>query len=831
MKRFFNFIKRLILADDLPLEARRINLIGLFGAVLVVATIVMRALMRTSFWLLVLTAVVGIALFIMVYLTTVKRRYKLMAWVSCFLVCDILFPVAFFLMGGVNGTIIAYFIVCIVSICYLLPGKHAAWMVALHVALDVGCFIVSYYFPDLPPLAEYRAKIAENSILLYVDKMQAFFFTGLFLGAIVLSQDFLYRRERDKVLDAAARETFRTKRISALNTAALHFFSYTGEKNEPLDTGVRALSDAVRFVGVRAWKCADDADTYVNNYAWAREPDVAAPLAYAAINPALHPAMRAGTTRVLDVSAFGADGRSVLAVPIITHGKYHGFICFESAPGADVFTEEVVDSLSSAALLLAGALLRNLADAQLKRRLEQQKLTSEISQSFFIKAPMDVLINNALAVLGGFLHASRVLVSTIKDERTTETDAINAWFSEPALKPKPPGKGFSALLTSEFPAEMPMDGSCPVTVCNNILTDSGGRYAIFTHVDLKSFIWVPLYVDHVYYGILSVEKCDEYRNWTESDVQMVRTVSSAIQGAVERAHSDPERVAALEQAVSASKAKGDFLSNMSHDMRTPLNAIIGMTSIGKQAADIEKKDYAFSKIEDASVHLLGVINDVLDMSKIEANKLELSPVPFRFESLLMRVVNVINFKIDQKQQHFYVKIDERIPDTILADDQRLAQVITNFLSNAVKFTPENGYIRLEAKLVSRTESEAELAFFVSDTGIGISPDQQAKLFSSFQQADSGTSRKYGGTGLGLVISKRIVEMMGGDVVLVSEVGKGSTFSFTARVRIAADGDTARAPVLPGLTALVVDDEAEVNEYFAQILRRYGVACDCVVTAA
>ncbi|MDR3305921.1 MAG: response regulator, partial [Clostridiales Family XIII bacterium] len=289
-------------------------------------------------------------------------------------------------------------------------------------------------------------------------------------------------------------------------------------------------------------------------------------------------------------------------------------------------------------------------------------------------------------------------------------------------------------------------------------------------------------------------------------------------------------VAAKEQAEESSRAKGDFLSNMSHEMRTPMNAIIGMTSIGRSAEDTERKDYAFGKIQDASTHLLGVINDILDMSKIEANKLELSSADFNFEKMLQRVVGVINFRMDEKQQSLHVVIDKDIPRRLIGDDQRLSQVVTNLLSNAVKFTPEHGSIRLDTHFVSEENGICTIRFEVSDTGIGISEEQQKRLFHSFEQADSSTSRHFGGTGLGLAISKRIVELMGGHIQVESELGKGSIFSFTVQ---AERGQTDRHSLLnPGVNwgnirILAVDDEPEIREYFLEIARRLGISCDVV----
>ena len=286
---------------------------------------------------------------------------------------------------------------------------------------------------------------------------------------------------------------------------------------------------------------------------------------------------------------------------------------------------------------------------------------------------------------------------------------------------------------------------------------------------------------------------------------------------------------AREKAEQASLAKGNFLSNMSHEMRTPMNAIIGMTAIGRSAEDVERKDYAFGKIEDASTHLLGVINDILDMSKIEANKFGLSPVQFNFEHMIQRVTNVMGFRIDEKKQNFVVNIDRQIPHNLIGDDQRLAQVVTNLLSNAVKFTPERGGIRLDARFLGEENGLCRLQIEVSDTGIGINEEQQARLFTSFEQAESSTSRKFGGTGLGLVISKRIVEMMGGKIWIESTLGKGSRFLFT--INAARGDDEALGHKLnegvnkANMRMLAVDDAPEIREFFLDVADLLGIACD------
>ena len=280
-----------------------------------------------------------------------------------------------------------------------------------------------------------------------------------------------------------------------------------------------------------------------------------------------------------------------------------------------------------------------------------------------------------------------------------------------------------------------------------------------------------------------------------------------------------------------SKAKSSFLSMMSHEMRTPMNAIIGMTAIGKSTADIDRKNYSFGKIEDASNHLLGVISDILDMSKIEAGRFDLSPVEFSFERMLQRVMSVVNYKIVEKRQRFRIYVDRDIPEVLIGDDQRLAQVITNLVGNAVKFTPEDKSIRIGTYFLGEKDGVCSIKFTVTDTGIGISHEQQLRLFKSYQQAEGNTSRKFGGTGLGLAISKSIVEMMGGEIWIDSELGKGATFAFTVELmRKDTDEQTTLGYGLDWshVSILVADNDADTVAFFKKITSEFGARCDAVL---
>jgi CheY-like chemotaxis protein/two-component sensor histidine kinase len=215
------------------------------------------------------------------------------------------------------------------------------------------------------------------------------------------------------------------------------------------------------------------------------------------------------------------------------------------------------------------------------------------------------------------------------------------------------------------------------------------------------------------------------------------------------------------------------------------------------------------------------------MSKIEADKFDLSPVIFDFEKMLQKIADVINLRMDERRQKFFVKIGKDMPRTLFGDDQRLAQVITNLLSNAVKFTPEEGTIRLDAQLASEANDMCRLQINVEDTGGGITDEQKSRLFKAFEQAEATTTRKYGGTGLGLAITKRIVELMGGEIWVESEPGKGSKFIFTVLMQRSSEIEKRlldESINWENIRIFVVDDEPEIREFFALVAENLKISC-------
>ncbi|MCL2634144.1 MAG: ATP-binding protein [Oscillospiraceae bacterium] len=425
---------------------------------------------------------------------------------------------------------------------------------------------------------------------------------------------------------------------------------------------------------------------------------------------------------------------------------------------------------------------------ELDGRLRQQALMTKISHSFLSDIHADELYTDILQMVGEFMDIVMVLLYKFESDNTVLV-CRNEWL-RPELQ-----------LETRLGDNIEMNEKMAHFI-KGIFSDEE-KQCIFGK-DLQSsnifnlkrehfsnFIITPVFIKGEVEAFISFSKEND-QEWSENEAGLAILVASTFSNVFERNAIEhdlnavlklkAELVSAKELAEHSSRAKSEFLSRMSHEMRTPLNAIMGMVQVIEiQGIDDELQKY-LNEIEQSSEKLLSMINGVLDASAIEYGSLKLSVKAFDFKATIRESLKGIGYNAAEKKQSLKFNIDQSIPEKLMGDGGRLKQVIANLLANAVKFTPEQGDIKFDASIINETDETVTLKIEVSDNGIGISEEHQKELFKIFEQVDGGHSRKHGGIGIGLALSKRIIELMGGDITVQSELGKGSKFTFTCKLQ-------------------------------------------------
>ena len=853
------FINDHFITDEITFESRILNFVCLLGILACLSALISRLIAGLPL-VSVIPLLLMIAAISCIFLISVRQAKHAPA-LTTIIVCGVsivFWPLLFFTIGGPSSGMAVYFTLAIILDFMLLKGKVRAFALTMTFLVTVICYASTIFWG-------WRVwpENGLNTHQQFIDTIQSILIVGFLIGIIIMFQTRLYQNEKKKAESANEVIKHSEELLSLINEAAVTLLTAEPDKFEAaLSVSMEKIATCIGIDCTYIWRAgvrdSDSTPVYILLHEWL-SPNTDMTKTFKTITGSnllprtaeldnllineqgyLSGTVKDFSGEVHDIM-MASGVKMILTFSVFFQGRYWGFVSFENRHNENVCSDREVAILQSGSLLLANAIERNESMQQLNERLAQQQLMSDISKSFISKESIEKLVLDALAKTGTFLKVERVLITVLEhDSAESEQEHPAAasqvwssipfyvWCTDPKYTLNASQKELARILSDLFPRHHDDRDDSPSIYCDNTCAYADGKFCFFYEQGgIKSFICAPIYVEGDLWGVLSIEELGNFRRWNKNDSMLISTVASAISNAISRDIIDKERNIALERALQASRAKGDFLSNMSHEIRTPMNAIIGMTSIGLSAADIDRMRYCFKKIDNASKHLLGIINDILDISKIEANKLELSPVSFEFEKLLQSVVNIINFRVDEHKQRFFVNIGKDIPSFFYGDDQRLAQVITNLLSNAVKFTPEGGSITFSSQLVSESEGICCLQMSVADTGIGITEDQKTRLFNSFEQAEAGTTRKYGGTGLGLAICKRIVELMGGDIWVESEQGKGSKFIFT--VNLKRDYNERKQLLAEGVNwsnirIFAVDDEPEIRKFFLDTAEAIGISC-------
>ena len=462
-----------------------------------------------------------------------------------------------------------------------------------------------------------------------------------------------------------------------------------------------------------------------------------------------------------------------------------------------------------------------------------------ITDSYYIDG-----FNTALRILGESAEADRVYIyKHLEDEETGEfyftplyewtADGISSQINDNFL-----GK----LSYSRFASLKFYESFSNGETLKFIIKDLPKEYqAVFIDGNIKSIILVPIFVEGAYWGFIGFDECHSDRTWSSDEESILSTLAGTIGEVLKKNKFREELIrknveldVAVKESQKAAKARSEFLALMSHEIRTPMNGVIGMTGLLLETMLTEsQKDYV-STIRLSGEQLLVIINDILDFSKIESEKLELEIQPFDLRECIEDSIDLISTKIAEQDIELFYSIDENTPYAIRGDVTRLRQILTNLLSNAVKFT-RKGEVQLTVTSEHLDFKDYLFKFEVRDTGVGIPKDKMDRLFKPFSQVDSSTTRNFGGTGLGLVISKKIVELMGGEIGATSVEGKGSIFYFTIKAESVTSDKKVYLfesdPKLIAKKALIIDQNKANGLMLKSLVERWKMQSDYIYDLA
>ena len=409
----------------------------------------------------------------------------------------------------------------------------------------------------------------------------------------------------------------------------------------------------------------------------------------------------------------------------------------------------------------------------LQQNLRQQEILSEIALELNSLDEFDKRINAVLIKIGSHTYVSRAYIFEDSPDGLITNNTFE-WCNKNVI---PQLNDLQGIPYEVIPSWKPMLLDKGRVYSENISELPDDLRAILEPQKIKSIIVYPLFVQGAFFGFIGFDECSKTRIWSKSELELLRTISGIIANAYERKIMELSIITERDKANDANRAKSEFLANMSHEIRTPMNAILGFSEALYHKLDSEHHRKMLQSVLSSGNLLLSLLNDILDLSKIEAEKLEISPHPTDLKNILKEIKLLFNDKACKKGIEINILISPEFPGNLMLDEIRIKQVIFNLVGNAVKFT-HKGYVNLKVEFYYKSVDSGNLIIDVEDTGIGIAESQQTMIFEAFIQQSGQSNRMYGGIGLGLAISKRLVEKMQGTISVSSKEGKGSSFKVT-----------------------------------------------------